>query len=189
MNLVNISEYGISGKLYYVQANNLTKYNITSEDLATIGIFNDDVFVAEEVALKLVKINKVLSLKWLELVIKDGYRSSELYELVYNKRCEIYWKDDTDKIFNMDRKIHATGYAIDVIIAIKWWNDIPTKFGSHGDMAKYGQEQYELNFFKNSSNPEEQEMHNNRMKLYTLMTSHGFTLWTLNEYWHYELPQ
>lgn len=187
MKLVNISDYWIRWKLYYVQANNLQKYNISTEDLVDIGVYNDDVFVAEEVAIKLVGINNSLSEEWLELVVKDWYRSSELYELVYRKRCEIFGKEDTDKILNMDRKIHATWYAIDISIALIWWDDLPTKFGSHGDKAKYGQEQYDLNFFKNSSDPEEQEMHNNRMKLYDLMINHGFVLWTLKEYWHYEL--
>lgn len=60
MKLVNISDYLLRWKLYYVQPNNLQKYNISSEDITNIGIHNDDVFVAEEVVLKLVEINTIL---------------------------------------------------------------------------------------------------------------------------------
>ncbi len=187
MKLVNIKKYDIRGKLYYLQPSNLLKYNITSNDLLDINILNDDVFVAEEVISQLIKINSLLLLEWLELIVKDGYRSLELYELVYRKRCEIFWKDDTDKILNMDRKIHATGYAIDVSLAFIWGDELLTKFGSHGENAKYNQEQYDINFFQDSLQPEEQIMHTNRMKLYHLKIQHWFVLWTLNEYWHYEL--
>lgn len=60
MNLVTIKDYNIRGKLYYVQSNNLAKYNISIDDLAGIGILDDDIFVKEEVVLKLVEINNLL---------------------------------------------------------------------------------------------------------------------------------
>lgn len=188
MNLVNIADYWVRGKLYYVQIDNLKKYNISKEDLEEIGIHNDNVYVVEEVVNKLCEINRLLHKEWLELVVKDGYRSIALYELVYKKRCEIFWKEETDKILNMDRKIHATGYAVDVSIASVWGTELKTKFWSHGEGQKYGQEQYSMLFFEHSTDPEEQEMHHNRMKLYNLMTEQWFVLWTLNEYWHFELP-
>lgn len=188
VNLVNIKDYDIRGKLYYVQPNNLVKYDINIEDLEKIGVYNDDVFIEKEVAIKLVEINNLLRKEWLKLVVKDWYRSSELYELAYKGLCKMHWILDTNKILTMERKIHATWRAIDVSIAFVGWDDIVMKFGSHGDKVKYWIEQYDINFFIDSQDPEEQEMHNNRMKLYNLMNNCWFVLWSKCEYWHYELP-
>ena len=47
------------------------------------------------------------------LFIKEGYRSKDLYEIVYKRRCAKFGKEETDKQLNMVDMPHSLGLSID----------------------------------------------------------------------------
>ncbi len=112
MKLVNLSDYGIKSINYYWDRRE--KFDLTEEELRSIGVTGNSAQVDEKLIPKLKEANKIFKKSGYELIVKDGYRSPELYLLVQRKRYEIDGKENTDKTLNTDRMAHSTGLVVDI---------------------------------------------------------------------------
>ena len=78
--LVNLSDYHIKNINYYWHRK--VMYHLTREELAQAGVTSGDAYVEERLVPVLHQVNAQLEHYGFELLIKDGYRSKELYTLV-----------------------------------------------------------------------------------------------------------
>ena len=188
LNLVNLENYNIKSINYYFVKHK--QYNITLEELNNIWINDNICKVNKNIAQILKKINEELQNYWLELLVKDGYRSQELYDLIYHKRIAIEGKEYVDKIFKPIRAIHSTGNVVDVsIINSITWEEIPMR-DDYDELGKKKDsdtiiKSFYTNAFKDSTYNKEQWFHTNRMLLKKVMNEHWFD-WINNEYRHFE---
>ena len=95
MTFVYIDDYGIQGSNYYWDKRDM--YNATQEELERIGLTGPRVQVHADIIEPLKQIRKTFLEAGYDLYIKEGYRSKELYEVVYQKRVEKFGKKITDQ--------------------------------------------------------------------------------------------
>lgn len=91
---------------------------LIKQDILDAGLTSDRVQVHKDIIEPLLRINEAFKARGYELYIKEGYRSSALYDTVYKRRVEKFGKEDTDRQLNMKDKPHALGLSVDVAL----WN-------------------------------------------------------------------
>lgn len=84
--LVLISEHGILGSSFYWTR--YADYGLTKEELLETGMVDEQVYVDPEIIPALTDINTQLQERDWQLYLREGYRSKELYELLYQKRVK-----------------------------------------------------------------------------------------------------
>ncbi len=187
LELVKISDYWLEWKNWYRV--NAERFNITHDELRAIGIVDDEAYLNKSTCEKLQQIDQELQEQGLHLIIKDAYRSKELYDLVYQKRVEKLWKEETDKIFNSSNTYpHSSGNTVDVTIVhadtkeplklYKW--DIQDRADLVASWA--------TNFYENATDEEWKVIHINRTTMQNIMSNYGFE-WIPHEYRHFNLKQ
>jgi D-alanyl-D-alanine dipeptidase len=177
--LVPISAHGLLGKSFYWYR--YADYGFTLEDLMAAGVKDDLVYVAKEIIPALLRVDMGLQQKGWRLYLKEGYRSPEVYKLVYESRIKKYGQEMTDKLLNIKDMPHAKGTAVDVAI----WNPSEDKeiyLRKSGD----GPESLIVDFYKDAADPEGQKCQELQEYLRSLMVDAGFKLGTRNEYFHFE---
>lgn len=177
--LVYIDEYGLKGTNFYwhkYEAKGLTK-----EDVLNAGLTNDRVQVHKDIIEQLIAINEVFNNKGFELYIKEGYRSSALYDIVYQRRVEKFGKEDTDRQLNMTDKPHALGLSVDVAL----W-DVSTDTEVYMRKHEDGADALFVDFYKNLDNEESQRYQKLQEWVIEVMQDHGFRLGTKREYFHFD---
>lgn len=180
MNLVNLPDYGIKSINYYWERRE--KFNITEDKLKSIGVTGDFAQVDEKLIPKLQDANEVFKKHGYEIIVKDGYRSPELYELVKRKRYESDGRQNTDKTFNPRTKPHATGLVVDInLIDIKSGKEVEMWDKSDWPDGVF------VDFYKDKPDKKSQRYQELQLFMREIMLGLGFKLGGLKEIWHFEL--
>jgi len=124
---------------------------------------------------------KYLRLNAMSFLFKEGYRSSELYDIVYQRRVEKFGKQETDSILNMTDKPHALGLSVDIAI----WDtstdcEVYTRWIEDGVPALF------VDFYKNTDDEESKKYQELQEWVIEVMQDHGFRLGTKREYFHFD---
>lgn len=181
LDLVRSSEHGIKGINYYWERRE--KFNITTDELRQVGVDGNFAYIDASLVPKLEAVNGALAEHGYGIIIKDGYRSPELYALVQQKRYALDGKENTDRTLNTERMIHASGFAVDVNIfdlnnnnELELWDKADWPDGAFVD------------FYKDRHDQKSERYQALQTLLARVMFSEGFSLGTLREFWHFEAP-
>jgi D-alanyl-D-alanine dipeptidase len=180
MNLVYTEDHGIPGINYYWVRNEM--YNLTHDELRSVGVVDGRSQVSEEIIEPLKRADASLREYGYSLTTKDGYRSADLYRLVYEKRVAKYGKEETDKILNVVTMPHASGKVVDVAL-------LNVTDGKEVMMRKKedGTDAFFVDFYRSKSDKQSVEYQRLQDLLFKVMTDQGFVLGSKKEYWHFEL--
>ncbi|MDD4931518.1 MAG: M15 family metallopeptidase [Candidatus Colwellbacteria bacterium] len=177
--MVYLDEYELAGSNFYW--NRLDTYDLTRNELIAIGIENDRVMVHEDIITPLIEADKKFRNAGYRIYIKDGFRSKELYELIYKKRVNKFGKEATDKLLNMSLMPHSTGRSVDVsLIDIRTGKEPSLRNGKDGIDAVF------VDFYKNKKDETSIDYQNLQELLINTMENHGFRLGSLREYFHFD---
>ena len=179
MDLVSIQKQGLLGSNFYW--NRYADYNLTKEDLSKVGIVDNQVYVNPKIIPALIKIDKELQKRSWRLYIKEGYRSPDMYKLLYKRRIEKFGKEMTDKLLNIKDMKHASGFSVDVSL----WDEVENK-EIYLRKPNDGPESLIFGFYKNAKNPESERCQELQEYLIDLMLKNGFKLGSLQEYFHFD---
>ena len=182
MNLVKLSDFNIKSINYYWERKD--KFNLTETELATVGVINNDVMVDSSLIPKLQKANELFKPLGYELIVKDAYRSKELYNLVRQKRYENDGQEITDKTFSKNRMPHATGLVIDVNLI-----DLKTKQEVEIWDKKDWPDGIFVDYYKDKKDLKSKQYQKLQNLLIKNMQKAGFRLGDKKEFHHFELPQ
>lgn len=176
--LVPISEAGLLGSSFYWTR--YEDYGLTKEELVETGMADEQVYVDNEIMPALVEVDAELQKRNWRLYLREGYRSPELYQLLYKKRVEKFGQEMTDKLLNMEDMPHASGRAVDVSI---WDEETDSEIKLR--RTEDGPESLIYGFYKDAEDPAGQRCGELQEYLVGLMQSHGFGLGKRNEFFHF----
>jgi len=177
--LVYIDDYGLRGTNFYwhkYEAKGLSK-----EDILSAGLTSDRVQVHEEIIDALVNVDKEFQKRGYVSFIKEGYRSKELYDVIYRRRVEKFGKEETDKLLNMNNMPHAEGKSVDVAL----WDpeedkEVYMRNGDDGVDALF------VDFYKGKEGEQSKHYQELQEWVIRIMFDNGFRLGTKNEYFHFD---
>jgi len=180
--IVNVNEHGIKGINYYWSRKD--KFNITEAELRECGVEGDFAYVKEELIEPLKAANNDLQELGIGIMIKDGYRSPALYQLVKQKRYETDGKENTDLTLNTETMPHASGYVVDVNLynletgeELSLWDHKDWPDGAFVD------------FYRDKTDESSKKFQKLQDLLIQTMVDNGFELGSKNEFWHFGLRQ
>lgn len=180
MKLVATADYGVKGVNHYWDKRDF--YGMSEQELNDAGVHDNKAYVDESLIPLLNKANEVLRPKGYEVIIKDAYRSPELYRLIRDKRYIMFGKEQTDKILNMTDMPHSNGRTIDVsLVEIKTGNEVPMR------NKKDDPHNFFINYYKDRKDAESVEYQRLQDLLVNALLPLGFMLGSKNEFWHFEL--
>lgn len=178
-NLVYIDDYGLRGFNFYYRR--YERFDLTTEDLASIGLSDDRGQVHRDIIDSLVAIDQALEdTLGYRLYIKEGYRSKELYELVYEKRVAKFGKEETDRLLNMDDMPHATGCSVDIAL----WDEKEDK-GVYMRDGKDDPDAFFIDFYKGKDTDKAKRYQYLQETVVETMRKYGFCLGIKQEYFHF----
>ncbi len=181
MKLVSTADYGIKGVNHYWVKRGF--YQISEEELNVAGVWDDKAYVDESLISYLKKANETLKPHGYEIVVKDAYRSPELYRLIQEKRYAKFGKEQTDRILNTVTMPHSNGRTIDAsLIDIKTGNEVPMRNKTDDP------DNFFIDYYRDRNDAEGREYQRLQDLLVETMLSLGFKLGSKNEFWHFELP-
>lgn len=177
--LVYIDDYGLQGTNFYwhkYEAKGLTK-----QDILDTGLTSDRVQVHKDIIKPLLAVERALTTRGYTLFIKEGYRSKELYEVVYKRRVEKFGQAETDSLLNMQDMPHAKGLSVDVAV----WNpqtnqEVYLRNGEDGTEALF------VDFYKDQTGEAGKRYQELQEWLIGIMQVNGFRLGTKREYFHFD---
>lgn len=180
MKLVNVSDFGIKGINYYWEKKE--KFNLTEDELASVGVEDNYALVDTSLIPKLLEANKLLRPQGYEIIVKDAYRSPQLYDLVRKKRYEIDGKANTDKTLSTGANPHSSGMAVDI-------NLVNLKTGEEVEIwdKKDWPNGIFVNYYKNKDDKNSKDYQKLQDLLIKTMTNVGFSLGERKEFHHFEL--
>ncbi len=177
--LVYIDEYGLRGTNFYwhkYEAKGLSK-----EDILAAGLTSDRVQVHRDIIEELVAIDTEFQSRGYVMFIKEGYRSKELYEIIYKRRVEKFGQEETDRLLNMSDMPHAQGKSVDVTLWDPKENkEVYMRRGDDGTDALF------VDFYKNREDEEGKKYQELQEWVIGVMQNHGFRLGTKREYFHFD---
>ena len=177
--LIYIDEHGIFGSNFYWHK--YTNHGLSKEDILDAGVTSDRVQVSGTLIPALLAVEKELDERGWRLYIKEGYRSSMLYDIVYKRRVEKYGKEATDSILNLTDKPHALGQSVDVAIwDSKESKEVYLRNGEDGIDALF------IGFYRNKDDDKSKQYQELQDYLAHLMMAHGFRMGTKREYFHFD---
>jgi len=179
--LVALSSYGIRGENYYFTRRD--RYQISLEELGEIGITDAEAYVDEGIIPALQQADAALRKHGYTLIIKDAFRSPELYSLIHHKRLAQFGEEHTNRLINMDAMPHSSGRAVDIGLI-----DLGTETEVHFRNNADDPDAYFINFYANRTDDIGKGYHRLQTLLIETMQSAGFVLGSKGEYWHFELP-
>jgi len=178
--MINLADYGIRGINHYWL--NRDKFNISIAELRAAGVEGNFAYINKSVVPAIQAVNDELRQHGLGIIVKDGYRSPELYKLVQQKRYELDGKENTDRTLNMVTMPHASGFVLDVNLydlesgeELSLWNRADWPDGIF------------VGFYKDKTDPDSRKFQELQDLLIDTMQRHGFKLGSKNEIWHFEL--
>jgi D-alanyl-D-alanine dipeptidase len=176
---VYIDQYGLLGSNFYWHK--YENYGLSKEDIISVGLTDDRVQVHKDIIDVLVGIDKEFQKEFgYRLYIKEGYRSADLYDIVYKRRVTKFGKEHTDKIFNVVDKPHASGKTVDVAL----W-DLETNKEVYMRNWEDSAPALHINFYRNREDEEARKYQDLQDRVIDIMLKHGFRLGTKNEYFHF----
>ncbi len=178
-NFVYIDEYGLLGSNFYWHK--AEAYDISKEELTKVGLKDDRVQVHQDIISLLLEVDSQFQKKLgYRLYIKEGYRSSALYRLVYDKRVARFGQEQTDKLLNIKDMYHTTGKAVDVAL----WDMEKNKEVFMRD-GKDDPEALIFGFYKNKTDDRSLYYQGLQEQVVEIMKDHGFEMGKLGEYFHF----
>ena len=181
LDLVRSDDFGITSRHYYYLERD--RYDLSLEDLASVGITDGNCRIGRVLIPTLIKAQSQFRSLGYDLIIKDGYRSPELYRLVYGKRVARYGKEHTDSLLNIDRMIHAKGNVVDIDLTPLDGSKMMLRAAADGVPAHF------YGFYKKKSDSHSIVYQSNQDMMKTVMFGFGYEFGSLIEYWHFELAQ
>jgi len=179
MNLVKTDDYGVKGINYYWVRREM--YDLSIEELNSVGVFDEYAYVDESIIDPLLSAQKSLEHLGYQLIVKDAYRSPELYQLVFQKRSKKFGEEQTKKILNTITMPHTKGTVVDVnLIDKNTGKELQLRDKGDGTNAFF------VGYYKNSSNDQHKEFNRLQELLANTMLTNGFKFGTKNEFWHFE---
>lgn len=180
--LVSVRESGIRCWNYYWHFRHELK--MSEDELREVGIEGDELFVRPELAEPLKEADRKFREHGYELIVKDAYRSPELYELAYRKRHAVYGKTATERLYNMKDKPHLSGRAIDVnLVDPRTGEQVKMRDPKHDDDGAQT-----IGYYKDKGDATSKEFQRLQDLLIDTMLSIGFRLGKKREFWHFEYP-
>lgn len=179
MKLINLSDVGIKGINYYWTRR--VSFNITVDELREAGVTGGDGQVDERLVPRLKEANRLLKDHGYEIMVKDGYRSPELYQLVQAKRYESDGKANTDRTLNVVTMPHSTGLVVDINL-VNLANGEECEMWSKSDWP----DGIFVDYYRSKKDDRSREYQRLQDLLISTMLKVGFTLGTKNEIWHFE---
>jgi len=180
MNLTPTENHGIKGINYYFVRRE--KYEINLLELEMADVKDPKAYVDATLIPLLKKANEILTQYGYEIIVKDAYRSAELYGLIQQKRYAKYGKEQTDKILNTVSMPHSSGRAADIgLVQIETGEEIPMR------NKEDDPDNFFIDYYRDKNDPESQEYQRLQDLLVDTMLSLGFVLGSKKEYWHFEL--
>lgn len=177
---VCINDYGLLGSNFY-WVNRHKVEGLADEMLSYAGLTDDKVFVHRDIIDVLIEIDKEFQRSGFRAYIKEGYRSKELYKLIYEKRVDMFGKDRTEKLLNMIDMPHATGKTVDVTFFDVLKNEeVLLRDKKDGDDAFF------VNFYRGRAGVESAQFQRLQDLLIDTMLKYGFRLGKRNEYFHFD---
>ncbi len=177
--LTYIDEHGLLGSNFYWHKHDAK--GISREEIMAIGLTDGRVQVSTKIIEPLKKVNAMFNAQGFRLYIKEGYRSKELYELVFKKRSEKFGVEETKRLFNMEGMPHAKGTSVDIAL---WHLDedkeVFMRNGADGTDALF------VDYYKTKNDEKSKEYQNLQEFVITTMLAEGFSLGTKNEYFHFD---
>lgn len=177
-NLVYIDEHGLLGSNFYYR-----KYadkGLSKADIDSVGLTSDRVQVSAIILAPLKKIDEVVRAQGYCLYIKEGYRSKDLYEIMYRRRCEKFGQEETDRLVNIKDMPHANGTTVDVAL----WNVQENKEVYMRNSAD-GIDALFIDFYKNKTDESSKKYQTLQDFLVGTMLAHGFEIGVKREYFHF----
>jgi len=178
-NFVSINESNLKGSNFYW--GKAEQYGITKDELKSIGLTDDRVLLHQDLIKPLLDVEDELQKQNYRLFIKEGYRSKELYKLVYQKRVVQFGKEKTDSLMNISDMPHAMGKSVDVVLL-----DLKTNTEVSMRDPKDGTDALFTNFYRDRTDKQSQEHQRLQDLLINIMQKHGFRLGKLREYFHFD---
>ncbi|MDQ5957724.1 MAG: hypothetical protein QG665_48 [Patescibacteria group bacterium] len=177
--LVYIDEYGLLGSNFYWYR--FADYGISKDEIIAVGLTSDRVQVSRDIILALQEINQEFQETLnCRLYVKEGYRSPELYRLVYDKRVEKFGQEMADKLLNIKDMPHASGKALDVAL----WDEKEDKEIMMRSREN-GAESLLIDFYKDRTDEEGKKYQDLQVKVRSIMEKHGFKIGPRNEFFHF----
>jgi len=181
MKLVKTSDFGIKGINYYWSRQD--KFNLSEEELKSVGVTGNYAWVDERLIPHLKDANEAFKKHGYEIIVKDGYRSPEQYQMVKEKRYALDGKENTDKTFNPVRMPHSTGLTVDInLISLKTGREIEI-----WDKKDWPDGIF-VGFYRNKTDSKSNSYQKLQDLLINTMLDLGFKLGVKNEIWHFEYP-
>jgi D-alanyl-D-alanine dipeptidase len=179
---VNLNDFNIKGINYYWL--NRDKFNISINELNSLGIEGNFAYIKKEVVPNIESVNSDLEKFGFGVIVKDGYRSPELYKLVKQKRYELDGKENTDRTLNTDSMPHASGYTVDVNLyeletgeELELWDKDDWPDGIF------------TNYYSEKNDPKSKKYQELQNLLIETMLRNNFELGSMSEIWHFELVE
>ncbi len=176
-----MSDYDIKSINYYwVRRKN---FNLSIDELKSVGIDGNIAQVDERLIPKLQEANRIFRIYGYEMIVKDAYRTPELYKLVQKKRYENDGREVTDRTFSGTRMPHATGLAVDI-------NLIDLKTGQEVEMWNRADwpDGIFLDFYREKEDKKSKRYQELQDLLIETMLGLGFHLGKRKEFHHFEYP-
>lgn len=181
MDLVRPDDFGIPSRHYYYHERD--RFDLTLPELAAAGVVDGSCRIDRALIPLLQLAQAEFARRGYALLIKDGYRSPELYRLVHGKRLARYGREHTERLLNAERMIHAGGRVVDIDVTRLDGSTLQFRAAADGIPAHlYG-------FYQNKSDPQSVEYQRHQDLLKDVMFPLGFVFGTLVEYWHFEMPE
>ncbi|MDO8507228.1 MAG: hypothetical protein Q7S53_01530 [bacterium] len=179
MRLVNLSDFGIKSINYYWERRK--NFNLSEAELFEVGITGNEAQVDERLIPKLKEANEIFKKYGYEIIIKDAYRSPELYRLVQKKRYENDGKEITDRTLNAVTMPHATGLAVDINL-IKLSDGEEVEMWDKADWP----EGIFVDYYRDRKDTKSQEYQGLQDLLVDNMLGLGFRIGSKKEFHHFE---
>jgi len=177
--LVYIDQYGLLGSNFYWHKHEA--HGLSKEDILGAGLENERVQVSVSLIPLLQEIDRELQSQKKRLYVKEGYRSKELYRVVYDRRVEKYGKESTDRLLNIDSMPHALGLSVDVTLYDEE-TDTEMALRNRDD----GIEALFIGFYKEKSDEVSRRYQELQDLLAELMLRRGFRIGKRREYFHFD---
>ena len=181
MDLVRPDDFGLPSRHYYYHERD--RFDLTLAELAAVGVVDGSCRIDRALVPSLQLAQAEFGRQGFALLIKDGYRSPELYRLIHRKRLVRYGREHTERLLNIERMIHASGRVVDIDITKLDGSRLAFRAAEDGIPAHlYG-------YYQSKDDARSLEFQHNQELLKDVMFPLGFVFGTLVEYWHFELPE
>ncbi len=178
-NFVYIDEHGLKGISFYWY--NYESKGLSKEDIMSAGLTSGRAQVHKDIIEPLQAVNKIFNDRGFQMYIKEGYRSKALYEIMYQRRCEKFGKEETDRLINMKDMPHASGKTVDIAL----WDPVTDTEVMMRDKAD-GVDGCFINFYKDKTSDDAKRFQELQDFVITTMQAHGFRLGKKKEYFHFD---